>query len=112
MFKKIIGYIYFFSENKKSIEDNFDFKNNDDLLCRFVLDGLGIKLGESIALSNDIIIVKSKKKFLGIPLKHIQEKDNNLIVRGLVDKDKAIEIGEKWRKTSLNEMGNSKNEEK
>jgi hypothetical protein len=47
---------------------------------------------------------------LGIPLKHVNEKEDNLIVRGLIDKKKAIELGEEWRKTSLDK--NQINEEK
>jgi len=31
-----------------------------------------------------------------------------LTVKGLIDKDKAIELGEKWRKESFNEINVSK----
>jgi hypothetical protein len=110
--KKYIGRVFFFSGNKRNKEDFSDVEfDGDNLLCRFVLDGLGHKLGESIALSDDVIIVKSKKKYLGIPLKHVHEKENNLIVKGLVDKEKALEMGENWRKLSFDNI-ESKDEEK
>ena len=111
MFKNYVSLITSFLAEKKNKADFLeDISKEDNLLCRFVLDGLGVKLGESIALSGDIIIIKSKNNFLGIPLKHVNEKEDNLIVRGLIDKKKAIELGEEWRKTSLDK--NQINEEK
>ena len=68
----------------------------DDLICRFVIDGNDNKIGESIALDGDILIVKSKNKFLGIPLKHVEDVGKALKVRGLINYDKAEEMGEEW----------------
>lgn len=106
--KKInnIGGLFFFSDIKQKKKDkNLDFeKQKNNLVCRFVLDGLGVKLGESIALNDDIIIIKNGKKYFGIPLKHVEEDGNKLIVKGLVDKKKAIEMGEKWLKFSLKQI--------
>ena len=82
------------------ININLDTKK-DNLLCRFVKDGLGVTLGESIALNDDVIIIKNGKKYLGVPLKHVSEKDEELIVKGLVDKRKALQMGEKWRESSF-----------
>jgi hypothetical protein len=104
--KKNIGGLFFFSNIKLKKKDkfsDFEFQNNN-LLCRFVLDGLGVKLGESIALNDDIIIIKNGKKYLGIPLKHVEDDGNKLIVKGLVDKKKAIEMGEKWLRFSFNNI--------
>jgi len=97
------GRVYFFSGIKRKKEETYlDLENHENnLLCRFVLDGLGVKLGESIALNNDIIIIKNGKKYLGIPLKHVEEDGTKLIVKGLVDKKKALEMGEKWRDFSF-----------
>ena len=98
------GIVFFFSGIKRKKEDknceNESIQNG--LLCRFVLDGLGVKLGESIALNNDIIIIKNGKKYLGIPLKHVEEDGAKLIVKGLIDKKKALKMGEEWRNLSLN----------
>jgi hypothetical protein len=98
------GRVFFFSgiKRKKEQINNENENNENSLLCRFVLDGLGLKLGESIALNEDIIIIKNGKKYLGIPLKHVEEDGAKLIVKGLVDKKKALEMGEKWRNLSLN----------
>ncbi|MCK5301100.1 MAG: hypothetical protein KAJ21_04280, partial [Thermoplasmatales archaeon] len=77
-----IGGIFFFSGKKRKKEEKYsDVKNHENnLLCRFVLDGLGVNLGESIALNEDIIIIKNGKKYLGIPLKHVEEDEDKLIV--------------------------------
>ena len=110
--KKKIGGVFFFSgikQKKKDKSKDFESQNNN-LLCRFVLDGLGVKLGESIALNDDIIIIKNGKKYLGIPLKHVEEDENKLIVKGLVDKKKAIEMGEKWLKFSYKNVEYNKEE--
>ena len=98
--------IIFFSGIKKKEEKiniNLDTKK-DNLLCRFVKDGLGVTLGESIALNDDVIIIKNGKKYLGVPLKHVSEKDDELIVKGLVDKRKALQMGEKWRESSFKKI--------
>lgn len=74
-------------------------------LCRFVYEDNGKKIGESITIHDkDILIIKSKDSFLGIPLKHIDQKDKILTVKGLLDLDKALEMGECWRKKSYQLM--------
>ena len=67
-----------------------------DLLSRFVVDGSENKIGESIALDGDILIVKSGKTFLGVPLKHVEDIGDALKVKGLVDFDKAVHLGNRW----------------
>jgi hypothetical protein len=100
----LLGNIFFFSrKNNKAEEDEEETKKND-LLCRFVVDGTGKRLGESVSLDGDIMIIKSKKTYLGVPLKHIEEKDKALLVKGLVDFGRAVEMGEKWRKDSFREL--------
>ena len=93
----------FFSRNKRKkdaeLEKVDSYKN--DLLCRFVLDGAGRKIGESVAVDNDILIVKSGMKYLGVPLVHIEDAGKTLLVKGLVELDKAEQMGEKWRRESF-----------
>lgn len=100
----ITGFIFFFSRNRKKndIEEKENYEKN--LTCRFVLDGAGRKVGESVAVDNDILIIKSGKKYLGVPLKHIEEDEKTLLVKGLVEQDKAEIIGEKWRRESFREI--------
>ena len=105
----IIESIFFFSRNKKKKKNEFDekeaYKNN--LSCRFVLDGAGRKVGESVAVDEDVLIIKSGKKYLGVPIKHIEEDGKTLLVKGLVEQDKAEIIGEKWRRESFCEIDNN-----
>ena len=103
-----IGGLFFFSRKKRKKNDEAEEEEDsyrNSLLCRFVLDGLGRKIGESVAIDEDIVIIKSGNKYLGVPLKHIEEEEKTLLVKGLVDQDKAEEMGEKWRRESFREIG-------
>lgn len=95
--------LFIFREKSKKQNEKTDDDHNN-LLCRFVLDGAGRKIGESIAIDEDILIIKSGKKYLGVPLKHIKEEKNTLLVKGLVEQDKAEIMGEKWRRESFQEI--------
>ena len=103
---KKVGKIFFFSRRlgKKTSECEEEDFNDNNLLCRFVLDGKGKEIGESIAVEKDIVIIKTKNKYLGVPLKHVEEKDKTLLVKGLIDKNKAEKMGEKWRRKSFDEI--------
>jgi hypothetical protein len=105
---EVIGGLFFFSRKnkKKKDEEAEEEPHESKLLCRFVLDGAGRKIGESVAVDEDIMIIKSGSKYLGVPLKHIEEEEKTLLVKGLVDKDKAELMGEKWRQESYSEMKN------
>lgn len=104
--------VFFFSRNKNKKDTELEkiesYKN--DLLCRFVLDGAGRKIGESVAIDNDVLIVKSGMKYLGVPLIHIEDAGKTLLVKGLVEQDKAEQMGEKWRRESFKDINS--NEEK
>jgi len=84
---------------KKNIE-NID----PSIICKFVIDGTGKKIGESVSIDHDVLIIKSGSQFLGIPLKHIEPVEKTIMVKGLIDFTKAYELGEKWRKESYREM--------
>ena len=101
-----VGGLFFFSKNKRKRTEEDEEKDSykTSLLCRFVIDGVGRKIGESVAIDNDIVIIKSGKRYLGVPLKHIEEEEKTLLVKGLVDKDKAEGMGEKWRRDSFQEI--------
>ena len=99
------GGIFYFSRKSEEESDTTEDENTyDDLLCRFVLDGTGKTVGETISIAGDIIIIKSGKQYIGVPLKHIEDKGKTLLVKGLVDYDKARELGEHWRATSWREL--------
>jgi len=100
-----IGGMFFFKRKSKRIEEmEKEEISKNSLLCRFVLDGVGRKIGESVAIDEDIMIIKSTNSYLGVPLKHIEEEEKTLLVKGLLDHDRAKEMGEKWRQESLNNM--------
>ena len=67
-----------------------------DLLCKFVIDGSGKKIGESVSFMDDILIIKRDKDFIGVPVKHIEDLGECLRVRGLLSMDKARELGRMW----------------
>ena len=47
-----IGNLFFFSKNKRRKKEDIDEEENykEKMLCRFVLDGIGKKVGESISI--------------------------------------------------------------
>ncbi len=95
--------------NKANDEEEENFTKQNNLLCRFVFDGTGVKVGETVSLAGDIIIIKNGKKYLGVPLKHIEEEGKTLMVKGLVDLSKAEELGEQWRKSSFRDFNQDVN---
>jgi len=89
-------------KKKNNTDEEEEFKNR--LLCRFVLDGIGNKVGESVAVDEDILIIKKGRRYLGVPLKHVEEEGKTLLVRGLVDDSNAEMMGEKWRQENFKEI--------
>lgn len=73
--------------------------NTDDYICKFVVDGKGRMIGESIALDGDVVIIKMGSKFIGIPVKHLsfdEDDDNILRIKGMFEIDRAEELGKRW----------------
>jgi hypothetical protein len=100
-----IGRIFFFNKKKEPTNMKKNIENIDSsIICKFVIDGTGKKIGESVSIDHDILIIKSGSQFLGIPLKHIEPTEKTIMVKGLIDFTKAYELGEKWRKESYREM--------
>ena len=93
-------FLFYFEKNSSKKDDALE-EEYTHLLCRFVVNGNGFKVGETISIDNDMIIIKSADKFLGVPLKHIEEQGSTLLVKGLIDFDKAYELGESWKATHL-----------
>lgn len=112
IFFETVGIVHFFNRGKKSeeLEQEEEYKNS--LICRFVLDGIGRKVGESVAVDKDILIIKSKNTYLGVPLKHIEEDGKTLLVKGLIDRNNAETMGEEWRQESYKEIKHDNVEEK
>lgn len=101
------GRIFFFTKKKEIPELKKNLENADrSMICKFVIDGTGKKIGESVSIDHDVLIIKSRSQFLGIPLKHVEPGEKCLVAKGLIDFTKAYELGEKWRKESYREMNN------
>ena len=68
------------------------------LVSRFVVDKKGNRIGETISIEGDLVIIKKEKKYLAIPLKHIEASKDQVRIRGIVEWDNAIKMGEQWEK--------------
>ena len=90
------------NSSKKDISDTYE--DDSDLLARFVINSQGVKIGESIAVHHDILIVKDKNVFLGIPLKHVSFEGKKLLAKGLIDTTKAKKLGNTWKKKAYKEI--------
>jgi hypothetical protein len=100
-----VGGLFFFNKKKDPTDPKKSIENVDpSMLCKFVLDGTGRRLGESVSIDHDVLIIKSGSQFLGVPLKHVASVEKSLVVKGLLDFTKAYELGEKWRKESYREI--------
>jgi len=100
-----VGGSFFFRKKNETSEQTKNSVSADlSMMCKFVLDGTGKKIGESVSIFDDVLIVKSGSQFLGVPLKHVEPAEKTLVVKGLLDFTKAYELGEKWRKESYREM--------
>ncbi len=61
-------------------------------------------MGESISIDEDILIIKKGEKYLGVPLKHIDDSGEAIKIKGIIEWDKMEEMGEEWKKKSLDLM--------
>ena len=73
------------------------FKNKFQYLSKFIVDVEGKRIGESISLFEDIIIIKKGKKYYGVPLKHVEVKDNEITLQGVIQWDKAESLARRWK---------------
>ncbi|KAA0002714.1 MAG: hypothetical protein FE048_03235 [Thermoplasmata archaeon] len=68
------------------------------LLSRFVVDKEGRRIGESISVYKDLLIIKKNGKFYAIPLKHVEVRKEELYIKGVVQWDVAEKLAREWRK--------------
>jgi hypothetical protein len=104
--------VYFFTRKKEPAGKKKLVDADPSLLCKFVVDGTGKRIGESVSVDKDVLIIKAGTLFLGVPLKHVEAGEKTLVVKGLIDFSKAYEMGEKWRKESYREMNNHERPER
>jgi len=69
-----------------------------NLLARFVVDSEGRKIGESISFYEDMLIIKKNSDYYAIPLKHVELKGGKILVKGIIQWNKAKELAKEWLK--------------
>jgi len=73
------------------------FKDKFDYIARFVVDSEGKRIGESISVFEDLLIIKKGEKFYAIPFKHVELRGEEIHVKGVIQWDKAEELAKRWK---------------
>ncbi|MEM1514005.1 MAG: DUF5749 family beta-barrel protein [Candidatus Thermoplasmatota archaeon] len=68
-----------------------------DYIARFIIDSEGNRIGESISVYKDLLIIKRNNEFYAIPFRHIEKKDENIIVKGAIEWENAKKLAEEWK---------------
>ncbi|RZN16456.1 MAG: hypothetical protein EF812_00035 [Methanosarcinales archaeon] len=71
--------------------------------CKYVKHGAE-KIGESIAVSNGVIIVKSEEGTLAIPVEKVKRTTENDIILKDFNESEAKTYGEEWLNTNTNKL--------
>ena len=100
----VCNFLFLFQKASKKDISQHTYDDVTDMLARFVLNSQGKKIGESIAVFNDLLIVKQKEDYLGIPLKHISFEGKKLLAKGLIDTKKAKQLRNEWKKNTYKEI--------
>lgn len=66
-----------------------------EMICKYVYRGRE-KIGESIDVFEDNLIVKIGGEFIGIPLENVEKIEKDFILVKDFDSDFAKEIGKRW----------------
>lgn len=72
-------------------------KNHLSLLSRFVVDKDGNRVGESISVFKDLLIIKRDMDYYAVPLAHVEKHNDELRVRGVMQWKQAKELAEAWK---------------
>lgn len=72
-------------------------KNKFHYIAKFVVDTDGKRIGESISVFEDMLIIKKGEKFYAIPFKHVEVVGNEIHLRGIVQWDKAESLAKRWK---------------
>ncbi len=71
-------------------------KNKFAFLAKFVVDSNGKRIGESISVYEDLLIIKRGEKFYAVPFKHVELKGEEIHIRGIIQWDRAEELARRW----------------
>ncbi|HDN50533.1 MAG TPA: hypothetical protein ENG06_02015 [Thermoplasmatales archaeon] len=73
------------------------FKHKLSYVAKFVVSPDGKRIGESISVFEDLLIIKKKETFYAIPFKHVELKNNEIHLKGIVQWDRAKSLARKWK---------------
>ena len=71
--------------------------SGEKMLLRFVEDEKGARVGETVAVEGDQMIVKAPGGFLAVPTSQLSESGAGLKLTGTFDEAAAKSAGEAWR---------------
>lgn len=74
---------------------------SESLIPRFVINKNGEKIGETIGMDGQRIILKKDNNFYSIPVSVLDERLGELVIEKDTDWEKAKALGERWRKKSF-----------
>ena len=74
---------------------------SESLIPRFVINKNGERIGETIGMDGQRIILKKDSDFYSIPVSVLDEHLGELIIEKDIDWEKAKALGERWRKKSF-----------
>lgn len=76
----------------------------DEYLSRFILNADGERIGETIGIDGERIIMKREEDFFSVPIEAIEEKYGDLLLSKAIDWDESKTLGEEWREKSSDKM--------
>jgi len=81
------------------------FRDKLSYVARFVVDASGRRIGESISVFEDMLIIKKGNRFYAIPFKHVEMKGEEIHVKGIVQWDRAEKLAERWKNAQNGNSG-------
>ncbi|MDI6917657.1 MAG: hypothetical protein QMC80_07670 [Thermoplasmatales archaeon] len=74
---------------------------SESLIPRFVVNKNGEKIGETIGMDGQRIILKKNGDFYSVPVSVLDEHLGELTIKKNIDWETAKALGERWRKKSF-----------
>lgn len=65
-------------------------------ISKFVVNEKGDRIGESISVFEDLIILKKENSYYAVPFKHVEIKDQEIHVKGVIQWDRAKKLASRW----------------
>ncbi len=78
--------------------------DNAELISRFVLNGQGETVGETVTVTEEQVILKRDGTFFAIEPDTVIEKNGTLLADANIDWEEAEQAGEQWREANMDRM--------